>query len=62
MFSIDKLFVSDFLIDTLRDKHFKIVATPVAKELIDDDSLAWIEEDEAIALILGNHFVNPFVN
>ena len=51
MFLIDKPFVSDFLIDTIRDNKFKILASPVAKDLIDDGAMAWIEEDEAISLI-----------
>lgn len=54
MFLIDKPFVSDFLIDTIRNNKFNIVATMLAKELIDDDSLMWIEEDEAISLLKKN--------
>lgn len=51
MFLIDKPFVSDFLIDTIRENNFKVIATKVAKELIEDDSLAWVEESEAISLL-----------
>ncbi|PQJ81373.1 ATP-grasp domain-containing protein [Polaribacter glomeratus] len=51
MFLIDKPFVSDFLIDTIRNNNYKIIATKAAKELIKDDSLAWIEEQEAISLL-----------
>jgi hypothetical protein len=42
MFLIDKPFVSDFLIETIKDNNYKIIATKVAKELVKDDSLAWI--------------------
>jgi hypothetical protein len=51
MFLIDKPFVSDFLIETIKDNNYKIIATKVAKELVKDDSLAWIAEEEAIALL-----------
>jgi hypothetical protein len=44
MFLIDKPFVSDFLIETIKDNNYKIIATKVAKELVKDDSLAWIAE------------------
>ncbi len=51
IFLIDKPFVSDFLIITIRDNNFKIVATVEAKELIKDDSLNWISEKKAISII-----------
>jgi hypothetical protein len=38
MFLIDKPFVSDFLIETIKDNNYKIIATKVAKELVKDDS------------------------
>lgn len=49
MYLIDKPFVSDFLIKTIRDNKYKIIATEAAKELISDDSLEWIDEKEAIS-------------
>ena len=54
MFLIDKPFVSDFLIDTIRDHKIKIIATKIAKELITDDSLNWIDEGEALSFIKRN--------
>jgi hypothetical protein len=48
MFLIDKPFV--LIIETIKDNNYKIIATKVAKELVKDDSLAWIAEEEAIAL------------
>jgi hypothetical protein len=51
MFLIDKPFVSDFLIETIKDNNYKIIATKVAKELLKDDSLVWIEQEEAITLL-----------
>lgn len=54
MFLIDKPFVSNFLINTLRDNNFKIIETKVAKELINDASLAWIDEEKAVSMIKNN--------
>lgn len=51
MILIDKPFVSDFLINTIRDHNFKVVSTKQARELILDDSLNWISEKSAIAEI-----------
>ncbi|NOR76353.1 MAG: ATP-grasp domain-containing protein, partial [Draconibacterium sp.] len=51
MILIDKPFVSDFLINTIRDNNYKIVATKQAKELILDDSLNWVSEKSAIDII-----------
>ena len=62
MFLIDEPFISDFLIDTIRDNHFKIIATKVARELIKDDSLEWIEEDKAISIIKNNPQIPIYTN
>tara|TARA_R110001583_G_scaffold1089_2_gene9148 strand:+ start:4092 stop:5267 length:1176 start_codon:yes stop_codon:yes gene_type:complete len=51
MILIDKPFASDFLIKTIKDNHFPIVATAVAKSMISDESLNWISEKEAIKTI-----------
>ena len=62
MFLIDKPFVSDFLIKTIKDNDYKIIATKVAKELIKDDSLAWIAEEEALALLKNNPEISLYSN
>lgn len=54
MFLIDKPFISDFLVNTIRDNKFKIIATKAAKKLIKDDSLEWIDEKNAITIIRDN--------
>lgn len=54
MFLIDKPFVSDFLIATIKEKNYPIIATPVAKQLAQDDTLNWIAEQDAIALYKNN--------
>ena len=51
MFLIDKPFVSDFLINTIRDSNYEIVSTKEARELIFDDSLNWISEKTAVDII-----------
>jgi TnpA family transposase len=50
MFLIDKPFVSDFLIETIKDNNYKIIAKS-SQRMVKDDSLAWIAEEEAIALL-----------
>jgi hypothetical protein len=62
MFLIDKPFVSDFLIETIKDNNYKIIATKVAKELVKDDSLAWIAEEEAVALLKSNPEISLYSN
>jgi ATP-grasp domain len=62
MFLIDNPFISDFLVDTIRDNNFKIIATKVAKELIKDDSLAWIDEDKAASIIKNNPKIPIYSN
>ena len=54
MYLIDKPYISDFLIDTIKENHYQVVATKVAKELVADASLNWISEEEAIATIKNN--------
>ena len=48
MILIDKPYVSEFLINTIKENNFQIVATAVAKELIPDKKLNWVAESEAI--------------
>ena len=62
MFLIDKPFVSDFLIDTIRDNNFKIIATKIAKELITDESLNWIDEGEASSFLKRNPQTSIYSN
>ena len=42
MFLIDKPYVSEFLLDTIRENKYSIIATKEAKELVRDTSLNWI--------------------
>ncbi|TPV35416.1 ATP-grasp domain-containing protein [Paucihalobacter ruber] len=54
MYLIDKPYVSDFLIDTIKENNYQIIATECAKELVTDASLNWISEEEAIATLKNN--------
>ncbi len=51
MYLIDKPYISDFLINTIKENHYQVVATKMAKELVADTSLNWISEEDAIATI-----------
>ena len=54
MILIDKPYVSDFLINTIKKNHFPIVATPEARALISDQNLNWITQKAAIKTIEKN--------
>ena len=53
LFLIDKPYVSDFLIKTLRKNAYPVVSTAESREMIKDESLNWISEENA-ALIIQN--------
>jgi len=54
MYLLDKPYISDFLVNTIKENHYKIVATKSAKDLVTDPSLNWISEEEAITIIKNN--------
>ena len=54
MILIDKPYVSDYLISVIKENNLPIVATPIAKKMIPDDSLNWIQEKEAKETIDNN--------
>lgn len=62
MFLIDKPYVSSFLIETIKENNFPIVATKIAKELVPDLSLNWIEETQAILMIKDNPELRVYTN
>ena len=47
MFLLDRPYVSDFLVDTLKEYRFPVVSTKTARELVKEKSLEWISEEEA---------------
>ncbi|MBU1113726.1 MAG: ATP-grasp domain-containing protein [Bacteroidetes bacterium] len=54
MILIDKPFVSEFLIETIKKNNFSVVSTEVAKELINDAGINWISENKAKNLFHNN--------
>jgi len=48
MFIIDKPYASDFLINSIKENNFQVIATSEAKNLISDKSLNWISEKDAV--------------
>jgi len=54
MILIGKPYVSDFLIKTIKENNFQLVATAEAKELISDNTLNWISETTATTIIKKN--------
>ena len=48
MFLLDKPYISDFLIKTIRENNFPVIASTAARDLISDDTLNWITEEDAI--------------
>ena len=62
MYLIDKPYISDFLINTIKENYYPVVATKVAKELVADTTLNWISEEEAIATIKNNPSQRIYTN
>lgn len=62
MYLIDKPYISDFLIDTIKENNYQVVATKVAKELVTDASINWISEEEAIATLKNNPSLRIYSN
>lgn len=54
MILIDKPYISDYLIRTIKKNNFKIVATETARKMISDKSLNWISEKEAVQFVQKN--------
>ena len=48
MILIDKPYISDFLLNTIKGNKIQIISTNVAREMIKDNSLDWVSEEEAI--------------
>ena len=62
MYLLDKPYISDFLIETIKENHYQVVATKAAKALVDDSSLNWISEEKAIAIIKNNSLQRLYSN
>ena len=62
MILIDKPFVSEFLIKTIRENKFQIISTPESRNMISDKSLNWITEKEAISIIKKTTYYPIYIN
>ena len=62
MILIDKPYVSDFLIRTIKQNNFQIISTPIAREMIKDESLNWISEKEARNILDNNPETRVYTN
>ena len=62
MIFIDQPYVSDFLIQTIKENNFEIVATAEAKSLINDGTLNWISEQEAKTKLSGSEHPQVYIN
>lgn len=62
MILIDQPYVSNFLINTIKENQFPIVATNAAKSIITDNSLHWISEEEAIKQYKLNQNIRLYSN
>ncbi|MDD3722599.1 MAG: ATP-grasp domain-containing protein [Lutibacter sp.] len=54
MILIDQPYISEFLLQTIKDNNLEIIATEVASAMISDKSLNWIPENEAAEFIKNN--------
>lgn len=59
MILIDQPYISDFLIETIKENNFEIIATEEAQLMIDDNTLNWVTEEDARNRILNSP--NPLV-
>ncbi len=62
LFLIDKPFVSDFLIKTIKENGYRVVSTAVSREMIQDDSLNWITEEVAAGIIEKDPYTPLYTN
>lgn len=62
MILIDHPFISDFLIKTIKDNNFELVATKEAKSMINDDTLNWISEKDAKHKFLNSPNIIIYTN
>ena len=62
MILIDKPFVSDFLIQTIKENNCKVVSTKDARAMIDDEELSWVSEKEASRFMKENPETRLYTN
>ncbi|MCF8381226.1 MAG: ATP-grasp domain-containing protein [Bacteroidales bacterium] len=62
MITLDKPYVSDFLIKSIIDNKFPLISTQSARELVKNDGLNWISEEEARNRIRKNPEIEFYTN
>lgn len=62
MILLDYPFVSDFLLETIEQFQFPVVATTEAKELAKNKNINWISEENAKAQIQENEEISIYTN
>lgn len=62
MIIIDKPYVSEFLIRTIRENNFQIISSLEARNMISDKSLNWITEKEAKDIFEKNNNIPIYTN
>jgi hypothetical protein len=62
MIILGKPYVSDFLLRTIRDNHYPLIASSEAREMIRDPSLNWISETDASAHLVRHPEARIYTN
>src|SRR5680860_645417 len=62
MILIDKPYVSDFLVKTIKENNLEIVATATARNMIADKTLNWITEEEVKISLKKNPETSIYTN
>lgn len=58
MILLDKPYVSQFLIETIKENQFEVIATNTAKKLLTENGFNWISENDAVTKLNKNP-LNP---
>lgn len=62
MIIIDKPYVSDFIIQTIKENSIQIISTPEARKIVSDKSLNWINEEDAKKIFEKNPNSSLYTN
>ncbi|MFP4547710.1 MAG: ATP-grasp domain-containing protein [Fidelibacterota bacterium] len=62
MIIIDKPYISDFLLNTIKDNNFPIIETQTARKMIGAADLNWISEADARATFQNKPFTKLYTN
>jgi len=62
MIILGRPYVSDFILTTIRDNHYPLIATPEAREMISDPSLNWMSETDASTHLIRHPDTRIYTN